>query len=387
MNPGKDYSLQELRTKLTRRIRLGEFLSSVPPWIAGSLFLWGTLILFARVFAPGLMSFSLYGGVLVAGSILVPLLTSSWKTVTDEDITALLDRQIDGKNLLIAMEETGADSEEWKQYVLEQARQHPGDLPSLNWMPVFRSIGPALLFLALIWVTPLPDVRQADADQNQNPLVSQKTEELLEKIKTVEKNNLMKEEKAERLKKKLKKLKTSGDQSDRNRDNPWAVLDSAEKEVNRSVERSSRAVSRAEEVAEKMSTKKGEGGRPDGNTKQNRNKSTSGKSGNGKQSGDGTNNKKKPGNTNEVQQKNLEKSASSTLKQLENSGVGSSPEMKKRIKKARKFQKMKKSGKLKKLSRKNMKKWRKARKKRRKAWKKLKKKLAKKHRKMHRKGT
>ncbi len=238
------------KKRLARRIYTGYILRELSFWVPGGLLCWGLMVFLVR-FA----SFT-HAGWLWSGSAFVFAAVGvgvyrGYQQAADVHLTAVLDYLTDSDNLLVSLEETGTENDEWVSMVKQRIADGV-PMPGFRWGVLTRSILPAIAFLLLVWFVPLSGLSNQKANASGSYL-QERVEELRDKLEKVEDEDLVTDEKAKRMEKKLDNLQEELSKKNLSGDNPWSVMDRVDHELDKEMTERSDTLSRARNLSRSLS--------------------------------------------------------------------------------------------------------------------------------------
>ncbi len=151
-------------TRHLRRLHFGQFLQRSGEWLAGFLFLYGTLILVTRVLLP-----QMWPDVLWAGLLAIPALVGAWlmgrrQPFTRQESIALLDRSLHAGGLLMTLSERS--DEEWDARLPQLERMWQEAMPRIRPRRLASFLTMPAVFTICVLFVPLSEIRSATTQLN-----------------------------------------------------------------------------------------------------------------------------------------------------------------------------------------------------------------------------
>lgn len=149
-------------TRHLRRLHFGQFLQRSGEWLAGFLFLYGTLILLTRILWP-----QFWPEVLWTGLLAVPALIGAWlmgrqRPFTRQESVALLDRSLNAGGLLMTLNERS--DEDWDERLPQVERLWKEAMPRIRPRRLATLLVMPLVFTLCVLFVPLSEVRSATTE-------------------------------------------------------------------------------------------------------------------------------------------------------------------------------------------------------------------------------
>ncbi len=372
------------KKRLARRIYAGYVFRELSFWVPVGLLCWGFMVFLVRLLSIGQVDLLWSGSVFLLASIGVGVCRGC-RQASDVNFTAVLDHVTQSDNLLVSLEETGVERNEWTSEV-EHRLDDEVPMPGFRLQSLFLPILPALAFLLLVWFVPLSGLSDQTGNASSSYL-QERVEELREKLNTVQDENLVTDEKANRIEQKLDKLKQDLAEENPSGDNPWSVMDRVDRQLEKEMTEGSETLNRARTLSRNLSEqmKNDASGDASGGASSDASKSESGK-GNGSKN---ANNETAKQDRMEQQKEELSRALArlSRKKMIsDSSSKDSDPKANQSPYQNRQGNTAKNSTSSKASNNSEKRNWKQLAS-RRKALKKIRRKLAKKHRRMHKKGV
>lgn len=227
--------------KYSRRLNLGEFLRVAAEWLAGFCFVFGSVVLFAKLRLP-----MLWPNVLWFAVASVPVTAVAWwmsrrRQVAQRDAVALLDQRLGAGGLLMSLSET--DGPAWKQKLPQLESLWRRAVPGLRPVRFAKVLLLPVVFAVAACLIPL---RNMDEPVAQGAVAQQTLDKLEELMQQLEEAEVIKPEEpeSEQLKDELNKL------ADETRQKPlthekWETVDALQERLKAKLEQQANVMSQA----------------------------------------------------------------------------------------------------------------------------------------------
>jgi hypothetical protein len=222
------------------RLAFGRFLHCAAEWLAGFLFVFGTMMLLVKLFIPVLWPNVLWFGL---GAILVTVL--AWRIslqgrYTPIESAALLDRKLNAGGLLMTLAET--PDEIWHQRLSQLEQQWSDSIPKVRPVRFGKFLALPLLFAVAAGLAPL----RKSADLSSPPTIRQQVSyQLQEMLDVLEDADALQEKEKEELREEIEKLVEEAQQKPLTHEK-WETVDALRERLKMRLDTSSQTVSKAQ---------------------------------------------------------------------------------------------------------------------------------------------
>ncbi len=240
-------------SKHLRRLHFGQFLQRSGEWLAGFLFLYGTLILLTRILWP-----QLWPEVLWAGFLAVPALIGAWlmgrrQPFTRQESVALLDRSLKAGGLLMTLNERS--DEEWEERLPHLERLWKAAMPRIRPRRLASFLTMPAVFAICVLFVPLSEIRSATTELNTaSRAAASNLEEILATLKEAE---ILDDQEEEELREEIERLADEAEDTPLTHER-WEAVDALERRMRMQLDESV-AMAQQAEAASQLLAEAGEG--------------------------------------------------------------------------------------------------------------------------------
>ena len=227
--------------KYVRRISLGEFLRDAAEWLAGFCFVFGAVVLLAKLRLP-----ALWPDVLWLAAASVPITAVAWwmsrrRRIGQRDAVALLDQRLGAGGLLMTLSETHGPA--WKQRLPQLETLWKRAVPALRPVRFAKVLILPIVFAVAACFVPL---RNMDEPVAQGAVAQQTMDKLEELMKQLEEAEVIKPEEpeSEQLKEEMNKLAEETKQRPLTHEK-WETVDALQERLKGKLEQQANMMSQA----------------------------------------------------------------------------------------------------------------------------------------------
>ncbi|MBI1310704.1 hypothetical protein GC176_05300 [bacterium] len=230
-----------------RRLRFGQFLDAVSDLLAGSLFVFGGVVLIVKLALPQFWPHALWAGVGV-----VPAVVAGWWLATRQGFTqleaiAVLDSRLRAGGLLLALNE--APDEEWQRRLPQLDELWKQSLPRLRPWPFLRRLTLPVIFAAAAGLIP---TREVSAEPQTFSTAGQHAaSELQELFTELEEAKLLEAEEQQQLNEEIEKLAEETQQAPLTHEK-WETVDALRERLKLRVDSAGASVEAAKSALNKL---------------------------------------------------------------------------------------------------------------------------------------
>ncbi|MHC4879453.1 MAG: hypothetical protein ACYTGL_23610 [Planctomycetota bacterium] len=185
-----------------RRLRFGQFLDAAADLLAGSLFVFGGIVLVVKLALPEYWPHALWAGIGVLPATVFGWWLATRQRFTPLEALAVLDSRLRAGGLLLALNE--APDDEWQRRLPQLEELWQRSLPKLRPLPFARRLTLPILFAIAAGLIP---AREVIAEQQSFSTAGQQaTAELQELFEELEEAKVLEEEDEQQLNEEIEKL-------------------------------------------------------------------------------------------------------------------------------------------------------------------------------------
>ncbi len=238
-----------------RRLVFGLFLQRAGEWLAAFLFLFGACVLTSKLFLPQFWPHVLWLGLWAVPILLLAARSASRRSFSHTDAVALLDRQLRGGGLVMALAET--DDPAWQDRLPQTPELWKRKLPKIRPVRFFRLVGWPMVFSLGALLVPLRNPKPA---MGFSPEVGQQaTSQLGDMVGLLEDSHVLPPEETKELKTVIEQLSKETEHSPLTNEK-WETVDRLREELTTELLTNERSLSLAREAAAKLLAGEGEQG-------------------------------------------------------------------------------------------------------------------------------
>lgn len=227
-----------------KRLAFGRFLHQAAEWLAIFLFVFGTLVLIAKLAFPSLWPNVLWLGVAAIPVAVVAWLASRREWHTRGESAALLDSKLGAGGLLMTLSEL--PDEQWSQQLPQYEHVWNDSLPKVRPIRMARYLAMPLIFVVGAGFVPL---RKETSDRILlNSVGRQTSEQLEEALKLLDEAKVVKEEEKKELKELVERLKEETEKSPLTHEK-WETVDKLREKMQLRLESATLTMEKGQEAA------------------------------------------------------------------------------------------------------------------------------------------
>ena len=216
-------------------------------WLAAFLFLFGASVLTAKLFLPEFWPHVLWLGLLAVPILLLAARSASRRSFSRIEAVALLDRQLRGGGLVMALAET--DDPAWQDRLPETPELWKRKLPKIRPVRFFRLVGWPMVFALGALLVPLRNPKPA---MGFSPEVGQQaTSQLGDMLGLLEKSHVLPPKESKELKTVIEQLSKETKHTPLTNEK-WETVDRLREELTTELLTNERSLALAREAAAKL---------------------------------------------------------------------------------------------------------------------------------------
>lgn len=235
-----------------RRLEFGRFLQGLAPWMAGYLFLVGSVVLLVKLLAPAMglepetarrfLDLKRHFVWLGVGSIFVAALV--WRLTriggfTRRESVALLDSRLEAGGLLMTLAER--PDETWAEQLPQLEQQWQESLPRIRPVRFFKYLSLPLIFAVAAGFVP---IREARPETTPTLVGQQATEQLEELLEMVDAADAIDKEEQNRMREEIERLADETEKSPLSHEK-WETVDALRERLKMRFDVASTSVAKA----------------------------------------------------------------------------------------------------------------------------------------------